>query len=308
LMMANQNLIGVSDADLRAGKLPNSNQPEFVALADVADLVWRSIRGKDPANHFADMDEEGAGEFAGQTLMGLWFSKPSTRNTQTWTAFYDALGAAEGTPIPDRHRGALPFRVAEIYRDMVSFAAAKDVTKFVCAAGLLAHYVGDACQPLHVSRLHHGRPGHPEEEDVHSVYETNMLDRRRVELVDGVNKLLAQTSGAIHTFKGSAGAAQATVDLMKKTLALIDPMEVIEAYNAEEGLERVPHMWDVLGARTIKTIANGSRVLAVIWQSAWIEGKGNSIAASKLVTAPTASLRTLYLQKTFLESNWLKDM
>src|SRR6202007_1438527 len=34
LMMANQAVIGVSDADLLAGKLPNNNQPEFVALAD----------------------------------------------------------------------------------------------------------------------------------------------------------------------------------------------------------------------------------------------------------------------------------
>ena len=29
---------------------------------------------------------------------------------------------------------------------------------FLCAAGCLAHYVGDACQPLHISRLHHGQP------------------------------------------------------------------------------------------------------------------------------------------------------
>ena len=307
LMMANQERIGVSDADLKAGKLPNNNQPEFVALADVADLIWRSKRGKDAANHFADLDEEGSGEFEGRTLMDLWFKQPSSRNPQIWTAFYDALGD-NGARIADRHRGALPFRVAEIYSEMVGFVAAKDVTQFVCAAGLLAHYVGDACQPLHVSHLHHGRPGHPEESEVHSVYETQMLDRRRVELVDGVNKLLEQTGGAIHRFKGAAAAAHLTVELMKKTLALIDPLEVIDAYNAEEGQERVPHMWNVLGARTMKTIANGARALATIWQSAWVEGGGNSIAATKLVTVPTASLRTLYLKKDFLESNWLKDM
>jgi hypothetical protein len=307
LMMANQERIGVSDADLKAGKLPNNNQPQFVALADVADLVWRSKRGKDAANHFADLDEEGSGEFEGRTLMDLWFKQPSSRNPQTWTAFYDALGD-DGARIADRHRGALPFRVAEIYGEMVRFVAAKDMTQFVGAAGILAHYVGDACQPLHVSHLHHGRPGHPEESEVHSVYETQMLDRRRVELVDGVNKLLEQTGGAIHTFKGPAAAAHLTVELMKKTLGLIDPLEVIDAYNAEEGQERVPHMWNVLGARTMKTIANGARALATIWQSAWVEGGGNKIAVTKLVTVPTPLLQTLYLRKSFLESNWLKDM
>jgi hypothetical protein len=308
LMMANQDRIGVSDDDLVAGKLPNNNQPEFVALADVADLVWRSRRGKDAANHFADMDEAGAGDFEGRTLMALWFEDPAKRTPQVWTSFYDALEAARGVGIPDRHRGALPFRVAQIYADMVQFAAAKDVTKFVCAAGLLAHYVGDACQPLHVSHLHHGRPGHPEESEVHSVYETRMVDQRRVEFVHGVNALLEQTSGPIQTFRGAAAAAHATVELMKATLALIEPLEVIEAYNAEEGKERVPHMWNVLGARTMRTVANGARCLAVIWQSAWREGSGNSIPTSKLVAVSKTSLRTLYLRKTFLESNWLEDM
>jgi hypothetical protein len=308
LTVANQDRIGVSDADLKAGNLPNNNQPEFVALADVADLVWRSKRGKDAANHFADMDEAGAGAFQGRTLMQLWLADPASRTPQTWTDFYDALEAARGQDIPDRHRGALPFRVAEIYSEMVRFVAAKDVTRFVCAAGLLAHYVGDACQPLHVSHLHHGRPGHPQEVDVHAVYETQMLDRRRVEFVTGVNALLQQSSGAIQTFSGSAAAAHATVLLMKKTLDLIDPMEVIDAYNAETGQERVPHMWNVLGPRTMRTIANGARALATIWQSAWVEGGGNSIAAAKLVAQAPADLRALYLQKTFLESRWLKDM
>jgi hypothetical protein len=144
--------------------------------------------------------------------------------------------------------------------------------------------------------------------DVHAVYETQMLDRRRVEFVTGVNALLQQSSGAIQTFSGSAAAAHATVLLMKKTLDLIDPMEVIDAYNAETGQERVPHMWNVLGPRTMRTIANGARALATIWQSAWVEGGGNSIAAAKLVAQAPADLRALYLQKTFLESRWLKDM
>ena len=33
-----------------------------------------------------------------------------------------------------------------------------EVEKFVCAAGILSHYVGDACQPLHISYLFNGDP------------------------------------------------------------------------------------------------------------------------------------------------------
>jgi hypothetical protein len=58
--------------------------------------------------------------------------------------------------------GLLPFRVWQIYDAMVDFVKNGERDKFVCAAGVLAHYVGDACQPLHISFLHHGDPDHPE--------------------------------------------------------------------------------------------------------------------------------------------------
>jgi hypothetical protein len=303
LMMANQDRIGVSDTDLIDGNLPMNNQPDFVALADVADLVWRSKRGKDAANHFADMDEEGSGPFAGKTLMDLWFASPANRTPAKWTAFYNAMPS----PPIDRHRGALPFRVAEIYDEMVAFLRAKKVAEFVCAAGVVAHYVGDACQPLHVSKLHHGRPGH-DEDDVHSVYETKMLDSRAAELVQGVNSSVGSKKVPATSFTGSAAAAQVTVELMRKTFDLIAPMEVIDAYNAQQGQQRIDHMWDVLGTRTCKTIANGSLTLAHIWQSAWLEGNGNQIPSTKIKPIAKDVLRGLYLKKTFLESNWLKDM
>ena len=303
LLLANQERIGVSDANIVDGKLPMNNQAEFVALADVADLVWRSKRGKDAANHFADMDEEGHGPFAGKTLMELWAASAANRTPAKWTAFYNSMP----TPPIDRHRGALPFRVAEIYEEMVKFVSAKKVAEFVCAAGLVAHYVGDACQPLHVSKLHHGRPGH-DEDDVHSVYETKMLDRRAAELVEGVNSSVGSKKAPATPIVGSAAAANLTVELMRKTFDLIAPMEVIDAYNAQQGQQRVEHMWDVLGTRTCKTIANGALTLAHLWQSAWLEGNGNQIPSTKLKTISTTTLKDLYLKKTFLESNWLKDM
>ena len=42
--------------------------------------------------------------------------------------------------------------------------------------------------------------------------------------------------------------------------------------NAETGRDRISHMREQLGSRTVRTIANGSRTLAIIWQSAWNEG------------------------------------
>lgn len=302
LMQKNVDRVALSDAALEAGELPMNNQEAFVALADVPDLVWRQKRGKDKANHFADMDEPGAGSFAGKTLLDLWRDDPGTLTPQTWTAFYEAIGVEK-----DAHRGALPFRVRELYEEMVAAVQAEDLVRYVGAAGVLAHYVGDACQPLHVSHLHHGRPGHPEEERVHSIYETNMLDRFRVELVDAINDALDGLEIA-ESFSGGAQAAQAAVMLMDFTTRTLPPIEVIEAYNEKEGTERIPHMWEVLSVRTVRCMVEGILYLAEMWESAWVEGGGDGIATSRLVAQDPDALRTLYLTKSWVESRWLDEM
>jgi hypothetical protein len=57
-----------------------------------------------------------------------------------------------------------------------------EADKFLCAAGLVSHYVGDACQPLHGSVLADGYED-GSGKGVHSVYESNMLDRHANKLV-----------------------------------------------------------------------------------------------------------------------------
>src|SRR5678810_1280563 len=52
---------------------------------------------------------------------------------------------------PAQAMGLLPFRVWQIYEAMVEFVKNGQRDEFICAAGTLAHYVGDACQPLHIS-------------------------------------------------------------------------------------------------------------------------------------------------------------
>jgi hypothetical protein len=107
------------------------------------------------------------------------------------------LGFAAAGVGPDN--GALPLRVWQLWEAMKAFVKAKDLIHFVAAAGVLAHYVGDASQPLHCSYLHHGIPPmltvkgrkYPVQKDsaefkdykktrdykVHAIYEETMIDR-----------------------------------------------------------------------------------------------------------------------------------
>jgi len=123
-----------------------------------------------------------------------------------------------------------------------------------------------------------------------------------------VNRALAHRKLPTTMVTGGAAAAHRVVTLMKDTLGLIPPIEVIDAFNAETGRDRIGHMWDVLGDRTCRTIGNGCIALAHLWQSAWMEGHGNSIAVSKLKALDRNTLKGYYMDRSFLESRWLRNM
>jgi hypothetical protein len=154
--------------------------------------------------------------------------------------------------------------------------------------------------------LHHGREGHPEESEVHSKYETDMLDRFAPEIIVGINENL-KGQKAKADFKGGKDAALSVINLMGSTVKKLPPIEVIEAYNEKDGKERLPHMFSVLGKRTTVVMADGCLRLAAIWASAWKEGGGSKIAASKLGPVNRDELKALYDTKEFLQAFRLQD-
>jgi hypothetical protein len=295
LLSANKGLVAFDDDSLKRS-IKKIDATQFVPLADVPDLVWRNSRKKDEANHFADMDQPGPD---GKDLLTLC-QEAANVDVAVWNRFYDSIGVKT-------KRGALPFRVWQFYQEMVAFVRAGKVTEYLCAAGILAHYVGDACQPLHVSRLHHGHPENPAESPVHSTYETTMLDRRAAELLSEVNSKVRKVKLPPRV-AGGKQAALAVIDLMRHTIQTLPPEEVIDAFNAATGTQRIPHMWEALHDRTTSCIAEGCAVLAGIWQSAWIEGNGGAIPNSEIVAANPAALSALYNTRSFVEAFTLQEM
>jgi len=308
LLETNRDKISVSDDDLRAGQVPMNNQKTFIALADVADLYWRSARPNDKANHFADMDNPDAKDpdhpSKKITLLEAWKTE-ATRTTDYWNRYY----GLDGTDIT--HRGALPFRAWEVYLLLVEYARDAKLTEFLCAAGCVGHYLGDACQPLHVSYLHHGDPDNPDESPVHSTYETKMLDRFVNELVEGVNHGLQGISIEGRTFEGGPAAADHVVKTMSDTLDTLSPEDIIKVFNDNPGRPRLQKMWDELGDRTIACIVRGALDLAAYWESAWNEGRKDPARKALPATAPQISnsdLMELYRDKTFMPSNFISKM
>lgn len=310
LMSRNIDRVGFAVADLgNTDKvLKNKAHYTFVPLADVADDVWRNTRighgetNNDGNNHFADMDQPAAtGRFAGKTLLDLC-EDPANVDPAIWLEFYQNT--------PGTSPGALPFRVWQGYDLMVAALNAGDVLTFVCVAGCVAHYVGDGCQPLHISRLHHNDPQHQNSvgRDVHSVYETGMLNLHAGDIVQGMVTQL-KTASVSGSFTGGHGAAVRVVQLMTETIAAIAPQDICDAYNEEtKPADRVNRLWTDFGDKTITRLAQGAICMADLWASAWKEGNGAAIPQSALAALDPNALAGLYKPAAFFPSMSLELM
>jgi len=329
LMNANLTRISFQVEDITKNQMAGLSERTFVPLADVPDMVWKvgphkrgGMNSPEHANHFADMDRKlNPGLLQGATLLEICDGKPANVAVDIWRRYYDAV--QKQYPKEHESRGLLPFRVWQIYEAMTSFVRNGQVDQFVCAAGILSHYVGDSCQPLHISYLFNGDPDHPVAGivrdqktgekthgqvplglGVHSAYEDEMVDRHVTEIMNGVDTILAHAPQAA-LVSGGHGAAVAVVTLMQQTFNTIAPKDIIAEYvkvQAQKPASRADAMWHHLGDDTIKVMADGCICLAQLWDSAWAEGNGDR-AINDLEPIEESLLEQLYQNPDFLPSH-----
>ncbi len=340
LMTANADRISFTVAGLDPKVIKDrlkeaKDNDDLVPLADVPDIVWKNFpskvkggrdnqsaglgrsTGPEHPGHYADIDVPRSSDHA--TLRELCLADPANLSPAIWKSFYVSTGKTKVLA-----QGLLPFKVWQFYKALVGFAAAKDVDSFVCAAGMLSHYVGDACQPLHGSQFadgfadqeievtHTKRTGEVVTEKshvgagVHSTYETKMVDRHSTDLVPGIEAAIAQDSQlGGPAIGGGRDAAAAIIALMDRTALRLDPKTIVDAYLAAGGKNVVAvqdALWNDFGDETIETMADGARVLAAIWDAAWTAGNGGAISSAALAACDPQALIALYRDTTFVES------
>ena len=329
LMGANLERISYKVEDINKKRMAGLSKQTFVPLADVPDMVWKvgphkrgGMTSPEHANHFADMDRELDPKLPqGATLLEICDGKPGNVDVDLWRQYYTAV--QRQFPKEHESRGLLPFRVWQIYDTMVSFLRAGRADEFVCAAGILSHYVGDSCQPLHISYLFNGDPDHtvdgvmrdpqtgekkhgqvPLGLGVHSAYEDQMIDRHVPEIMKGVDGILARVrQPALVT--GGHDAAVAVVNLMQQTFRAIAPKDIIAEFvkvQDQKPAQRADAMWRNLGDDTVKVMADGCFCLAQLWDSAWEEGGGDR-AIHDFNSIDETRLEQLYQNPSFLPSH-----
>jgi hypothetical protein len=334
LMTSNQDLIGTNDTQLKQGGKYKIDKNNFVPLSDVPDYIWVSGTRKntEPMQHFADIDIYDID--GGETLLDKCIADPSNISAEVWLGFFNGFKDAGVGPDP----GCLPFRVWQIYEAMVSYLKKKDVLHFVAAAGVLAHYVGDASQPLHCSYMHHGIPpmikvkgrkypirkedknektpewqkfSETKEYGIHGIYEEQMLEIDMTEMLRLINQSVkGRLSNA--TIKSGKDAATETIKLMKRSQKRLSPEKIIKADDPNlTPKQRAARLWNnpIIRKQTAVSIADSIKVLALIWSAAWKNGNGQAIAASALKVVDKEKLVAAYrTEKNFIPSLTLKQM
>ena len=315
LMRANQPRIGFGNSTLEQGAEFRVGRKGFVPLADVPDYAWIAAAGRksEPIQHFADIDIR---DIDGDPpMLDRCVADPAELAASKWKAYFDGFKNKQVGP----EEGTLPFRVWQIWEDMVGYVRMKDVLRFVAAAGVLAHYLGDASQPLHCSYLHHGVPPMvtvsgrkypvPRKSDefdafkktraakVHGIYEETMLEvdpAEALKLIDGA--IRAGGSGA-GTIKTGHDAGMTTIRLMDVSRKRLPPMTIINADDPDlTAKERAKALWGKATIRkaTVQCLADSVRVLAALWTSAWTVGGGERISKTKLVAQTEEDLQRVY--------------
>jgi hypothetical protein len=168
----------------------------------------------------------------GQTLTDLTLSDLNKMDVAVWEQWYVENGKTQA-----RSQGLLPFRVWEFFNDMVTQLRAGDMSKFICAPGIVSHFVGDACQPLHGSYFSDGYrdsadphakkwPG----KGVHSTYEDKMVDRFSSQLLARIGPEAEAFTGPIPPISNGRDAALATMTLMSQVAAILPPRALCDEY------------------------------------------------------------------------------
>lgn len=328
LMQANQERIGFGNDDLEKGSEFRVGRDGFVPLADVPDYAWVHTkgRGSEAIQHFADIDIEDID--GGPTMLQRCVDDPTNISARKWKAYFDGFAAKGVGP----EEGALPFRVWQLWDEMVTNLKKGDVLRFVAGAGVMAHYVGDASQPLHCSYLHHGKPpmrqvggrSYPVPRDsdefkefkksreakIHGIYEETMLEVDPAAALAAVDKEL-QTQRSVKVDRSGHGAAKAVIALMNDAQTRLSPETIIDADDPSLSEKaRAKALWDDATIRkaTIRSLADSVRVLAAIWTSAWQEGGGAKVAKAKIRTYEEGELKPIYKNPKFAPSLSLDDM
>jgi hypothetical protein len=182
-----------------------------------------------------------------------------------------------------KDNGVNPWATVWVYDSLVNQLARGDWPKIRQTASDLGHYVGDAHQPLHATRNYNGQ--YTNNSGIHSRYETTMLSSTYY------LSALAITPDSVH-YVGDR--INYIFDYILHSNSLIDTILLGDTYakavSGWNGSGTAPAsyynaLWQKTGLMTLDQMQRGTRALANLWYSAWIDAGLITLGAE--LPAPT---------------------
>jgi hypothetical protein len=278
----------------------------------VPDYVWKTTinrttsaaRPQENWAHYADMDLVGAN---GKTLYDVCGTPPSL-DLAAWIAFYRSAPPPAHASAAHVNMGSLPFRIWQVFDELVDARKKNDARRFLCAGGILAHYIGDSCQPLHGSIHADGLDG--AQTGVHSQYEDHMIDVNAPAISLALDQFKYSTLPKTNRMASASGAeaGRQCVELMQRARTYLPPERICTTYNTLGGgqsLAMIGKLWAAVGDDTIRCLADGTRTLALLWDAAYAAGTTKAVFSGVI---DKAKLKKMYEAKTFVPSLHLANL
>ncbi len=201
-------------------------------------------------NHFMDLDAFGAYPFADIPPLEA-----------DHLARFGA-GSAE--------RGRVPWRVAEVYRDLVAAFAASDEARVLERAAVLGHYVGDSHVPLHAVLNYDGQLSG--QKGIHSRWESELVARfeRQIEprVEPGTAVHVDDPSALVFdVLRESFARAQETLAADRETTGPRDYADTPEDDRYDDAY--YTRLYEREGDSLVSRLDAAATTLGSLWLSAW---------------------------------------
>ncbi|HVR72661.1 MAG TPA: alkaline phosphatase family protein [Vicinamibacteria bacterium] len=239
-------------------------------------------------NHFLDLDAFGAPPF------------PDLPRAESAHIARHGRAALE--------RGRLPWRVGEVYGDLVRAFRDRDEARALAQASALAHYVGDAHVPLHAVVNYDGEQ--TGQKGVHGRWEGELVERYRGRLEEALAGLGASAAG---------DPVQVTFDALFESFREAGPL--LASDRAAAGARDLPHtpeddryddgyygrLFEREGDRLRRRLRQGAARLAGLWIRAWEQAGRPSLDGSFRFAYVRGRTRAVLLSIDGAAAPWIDD-
>jgi hypothetical protein len=167
-------------------------------------------------------------------------------------------------------RGRVPWRVAEVYRDLVAAFAASDEARALERSAVLGHYVADAYVPLHAVLNYDGQLS--DQKGIHSRWESELVARferqieARVEPASAVH--VDDPAGLVfEVLRESFARAQETLAADRELTGPRDYADTPEDDRYDDGY--YTRLYEREGETVVSRLDAAATALGSLWLSAW---------------------------------------